>query len=307
MTQIRHIIPIAKKNLKIAKKKKDIRKMPEQKPEQQKETSQLGEKVINLLKKWFYFKTAEKKPDMRKLIMDIIYFIVSLLITLIIYNKILILNEVVIVSVKFGSILLIIATMFTLMFFIGSLKYLKMLFAILGDGVKIILGILLLLAVIQFYINQDIYVTNIKNTADSIELYHFNPLYSEEDKARSESEVLLMDIKSKPEMSVCKENTDKLIFDYRTQAKISFSADIINYKKFDNKAGAENFAAQYETASNYPICKRNNTENYIALVYHLRFEDPITDPNTQVILSEKDNIYFCDQEGQVLETSYTCR
>ena len=127
-------------------------------------------------KHWFnhkgYPNSRLRKHDFA---IHILLLIVGIVFSLIIYKNIDLLNKYSLAFIRLGSVLLIIGTIFALRYLYLILKNVK--FGVRGmrNGVKIIAATLLVLLLINVYINQEEYVPKVTNNVDQINFSNYNP------------------------------------------------------------------------------------------------------------------------------------
>lgn len=129
------------------------------------------------IKKWFFRKEQyEKHFDLHRLFMNILYFIIFIILTLIIYNNIIFFNQYTLFFIRLGSVILLLSTYFTIKYAYYLLKQIKSKHHNLTNGYKALIAILIIIILIVLYNNPDFMIGKIKNTTDKVSLSNFNPL-----------------------------------------------------------------------------------------------------------------------------------
>jgi uncharacterized protein YkwD len=177
--------------------------------------SNYGLPFYERIKRWFnYRKHPYSHLRIRSLIKDLVYLSILLIFTFVIYGNIEPLNEIVIIFLKLGSLLLLGSCILSLKYIYRIIINLKYGFRGLKNGYKLIITILLLALVFHGWQNHETYFYEVKNVFGEINYSYFNPLFitsseiSEflnENKIGSEKKVISQDIVSKvtkPEINI---------------------------------------------------------------------------------------------------------
>ena len=89
------------------------------------------------------------------------------------------------------------------------------------------------------------------------------------------------------------------------KSQIDYNYKILETDVFETKTDVEQYAGDYSALPPSPVCKKEDTEKYIAVLIEQRFSQ-----RTDVfILGELDKatyVVICDQNGEILETKDNC-
>ncbi len=132
------------------------------------------------IKRWFnYKKCPYNHLRIEKLMKDFLYLSISLGFAFVIYTNIETLNEIVIVFLKLGSLLLLGSCILSLKYLYHIVVNLKYGFRGLKNGYKLIAIILLISVVLYGYQNYGTYSSQLNGFLGNIEYSYFNPLFIE--------------------------------------------------------------------------------------------------------------------------------
>jgi len=172
-------------------------------------------------KDWFFDKEhPQSRLNKTVFTHDVLKFVGLLLVFLIVYNNIPKLNQITILFIQFGSILLLISLFFTIRkaWHLGiNLKYW---FRGLNHGIKLIVGIVIVLLLLLALLHQDRVVDSVVSSYEKVEFRKFSPL--------------------NVSLNLSSLNLTKLSSNLNTCPQINVPIKFYGYESFDGTVGSIN-------------------------------------------------------------------
>ena len=237
------------------------------------------------------------------LVMDILYFIVFLVSTVIVYKNIETLNKYSLLFIKFGATLLLILLFFTIKKLIKLIKKINYYHYNSSNIVKYSVIFIILLALFLVYKNQSKLISYTENEINSVKFKEIIPIKLSGDFSTS---LLSQTISSDNEaVRLCKNrvNEDSDIAKRTSPIDISFS--IIETKEFSSMSEAESYRKKYTTFDlSSPLCNNQNPKKVIAIMVETRHPNFI-EPLSGMRLDKENGVVLCDESGNYLKRGYS--
>ena len=134
------------------------------------------ERIQYRLKTWFQTRERDQKFfDPHRFLSNILYFLVSFIFSLIIYDNISFFNRYNLLFLRIGSVLLLIGVYFSFKYLYYVIKQIRNRHYNLSRGYKVVIALVTIVILLLIYLNPAPVITKIGSATSKVELSRFNP------------------------------------------------------------------------------------------------------------------------------------